>query len=239
MVAFSGSYNDLLNKPTIPTKTSDLTNDSEFLTTIPEEYITDTELNEKGFAKTNDIPSKLPNPYKLKFTGAVSDEYDGSSAKTINIPNSSGGTGGSNEVWKLIDEVITEEEVKQISVGGLDSYGVVYFFAEVPKNEQVYYLGLSLSETENMDWRYVFSQNAVPINQPYFFRGIYYTQSNDSVFCEVGKASQNENNARISNAQSSLTTLITPKYLVLCANDDVINLPIGTRLLAYGIKKEV
>lgn len=29
---FSGNYNDLTNKPTIPTKTSDLTNDSNFLT---------------------------------------------------------------------------------------------------------------------------------------------------------------------------------------------------------------
>ena len=31
-VAFSGSYNDLSNKPTIPSKTSDLTNDSNFIT---------------------------------------------------------------------------------------------------------------------------------------------------------------------------------------------------------------
>lgn len=85
-VAFSGSYNDLSNKPDIPTKTSDLTNDSEFLTAIPEEYITDTELNEKGFAKTSDIPSKLPNPNKLIFTGAVTGEYDGGVEKTINIP---------------------------------------------------------------------------------------------------------------------------------------------------------
>ena len=30
--AFSGSYNDLIDKPTIPTKTSDLTNDSGFIT---------------------------------------------------------------------------------------------------------------------------------------------------------------------------------------------------------------
>ena len=35
---------------------------------------------------------KLPNPYPLTFTGAVSEIYDGSSAKTIEIP--SGGTGG-------------------------------------------------------------------------------------------------------------------------------------------------
>lgn len=32
VVATSGSYNDLLNKPTIPSKTSELTNDSNFLT---------------------------------------------------------------------------------------------------------------------------------------------------------------------------------------------------------------
>ena len=85
-VAFTGSYNDLSNKPTIPTKTSQLTNDSDFLTAIPEEYITDAELEEKGFAKTSDIPPKLPNPNKLTFTGAVSGEYDGSAPLSIEIP---------------------------------------------------------------------------------------------------------------------------------------------------------
>ena len=33
--SFSGDYGDLSNKPTIPTKTSDLTNDSGFLTDVP------------------------------------------------------------------------------------------------------------------------------------------------------------------------------------------------------------
>ena len=32
------------------------------------------------------IPTKLPNPRKLKFTGAATGEYDGSEEKTINIP---------------------------------------------------------------------------------------------------------------------------------------------------------
>lgn len=36
------------------------------------------------------IPSKLPNPQKLKFTGAVSGEYDGSEEKTIDIPTGGG-----------------------------------------------------------------------------------------------------------------------------------------------------
>lgn len=109
-VAFSGSYNDLSNKPDIPTKTSDLTNDSEFLTAIPEEYITDTELNEKGFAKTSDIPSKLPNPNKLIFTGAVIGEYDGVVEKTINIPEGGGELPEQTTIIKIFEYTLSSEE---------------------------------------------------------------------------------------------------------------------------------
>ena len=35
------------------------------------------------------IPTSLPNPYAITFTGAVEDTYDGSSAKTVNIPETS------------------------------------------------------------------------------------------------------------------------------------------------------
>ena len=59
-VADSSSDAYIKNKPTIPTKVSDLTNDSNFLTSIPSEYVTDTELNGKGYAKTSDIPTSLP-----------------------------------------------------------------------------------------------------------------------------------------------------------------------------------
>ena len=47
--SFDGDYNSLINKPTIPTKTSQLTNDSGF--------ITDAALT--GYAKTTDIPTKI------------------------------------------------------------------------------------------------------------------------------------------------------------------------------------
>ena len=110
-VAFSGSYNDLSNKPDIPTKTSELTNDSNFLTSIPEEYVTDTELEEKGFAKTSDIPSTLPNPNKLTFTGAVSGEYDGSAHLSIEIPE---GGGGSNIEIPLVKTVTLDGESVEV-----------------------------------------------------------------------------------------------------------------------------
>ena len=44
----------------------------------------------------------LPNPYPLTFTGAVSETYDGSSAKTIEIPSGGGGSG---------ETIIAEETV--------------------------------------------------------------------------------------------------------------------------------
>ena len=79
----------------IPTKTSDLTNDSGYLTQIPEEYVTETELGQKGYVIEDDIPEKLPSPGILTFTGAVNDTYDGSADKTINIPT--GGGGGTSD----------------------------------------------------------------------------------------------------------------------------------------------
>ena len=64
------------------------------------------------------LKNKLPNPYPLTFTGAVNETYDGSSAKTIEIP--SGGTGGGgalsglaiadNYDIELISHVIIDQE---------------------------------------------------------------------------------------------------------------------------------
>ena len=80
----------------IPTKTSDLINDSGYLTQIPEEYVTETELGQKGYVIEDDIPEKLPSPGTLTFTGAVNDTYDGSANKTINIPTGGGESGTSD-----------------------------------------------------------------------------------------------------------------------------------------------
>ena len=65
---FSGSYNDLTNKPTIPT-----------------------------------IPEALKNPYALTINGTV---YDGSEAKEVTIE---GGGGGSAE-WTLLEDTTIESD---------------------------------------------------------------------------------------------------------------------------------
>lgn len=140
---FSGSYNDLTDKPTIPTEvtpligtTNDLTpkqvydavsagipvkvqhtdstyglfsftafNVSESLNVIVSEivaygngayilcelfgYKSDTVwgFNITTLAEKTDIPSSLPNPNALTFTGAVTGSYNGSGAMTVNIPS--------------------------------------------------------------------------------------------------------------------------------------------------------
>lgn len=102
---------------TIPTKTSQLENDSNFATEgdIP------------------DIPDKLPNPEKLIFSGAVTDEYDGTSEKTIHIPIEQNileksienyyalrrtGKVYQTKLWKIVDNS-TSEGVKQLDNAGL------------------------------------------------------------------------------------------------------------------------
>ena len=48
---------------------------------------------------------KLPNPYPLTFTGAVSGSYDGSSAKTIEIPSGGGSSGSYFGVYTVEEDV--------------------------------------------------------------------------------------------------------------------------------------
>lgn len=82
-VATSGSYNDLADKPTIPSldgyaktsdipaKVSELENDSNYLSSIPEEYVTDTELEAKGYlTEHQDISGKVD---KVEGKSLISD----------------------------------------------------------------------------------------------------------------------------------------------------------------------
>ena len=73
-VATSGSYNDLTNKPTIPNKTSQLQNDSGYLTSIPNEYVTDEELNSKGYLTS--IPSEYITETELNSKGYLTQHQD-------------------------------------------------------------------------------------------------------------------------------------------------------------------
>lgn len=60
------------------------------------------------------IPTALPNPNALTFTGAVTGTYDGSAPVNVEIP--SGGGSGSSENWRLVNTVTTTEDVSDITI---------------------------------------------------------------------------------------------------------------------------
>ena len=59
------------------------------------------------YPKKKDIPTKLPNPNPLTFTGAVTGSYDGTAAVTVEIPESvtelylKSSTAGSTKKFKI------------------------------------------------------------------------------------------------------------------------------------------
>ena len=56
------------------------------------------------YPKKKDIPTKIPNPNPLTFTGAVTGSYDGSEALTVEIPETfilHSSTAGSTKKFKI------------------------------------------------------------------------------------------------------------------------------------------
>ena len=84
--------------------------------------------------------SKLPNPYPLTFTGAVNETYDGSSAKTIEIP--SGGGGGGNELTLLADINFDGNTANGFEYTDLDDVSEIYIVGAEIKS------GLNNSESK-------------------------------------------------------------------------------------------
>ena len=83
------------------------------------------------------IPSTLPNPNKLIFTGAVSQEYDGSSQVVVNIPSGGGGGTGGGEPGRAatitIGSVTSGDEASVENVG--TSTDAVFNFV-LPKGDK-------------------------------------------------------------------------------------------------------
>ena len=93
---------------TVPTKTSDLTNDSGFITSIPSEYITETELETKGYLTEHqsltDYAKKTDIPDVSSFI--TSDDLPTVPTKVSELTNDS------NFITSIPEEYITETELK-------------------------------------------------------------------------------------------------------------------------------
>ena len=112
----------------IPSKTSDLVNDSGFLTSIPDEYVTETELDAKGYltqhqslaeyAKKSDIPDVSNYVTDTELNTAISSAEErvdfklGSYALKTDVPSVEG----------LASTQYVDEKVAAIVVPSLDGY---------------------------------------------------------------------------------------------------------------------
>ena len=125
-VATSGSYDDLINKPTIPSKTSELTNDSGYLNSIPSEYVTETELDSKGYlTEHQDISGKADKATTLSGYG-ITDAY------TKNEVNTKLSTKVDSVAGKgLSTEDYTSEEKTKLA--GLSNYDDTAIKADLAK----------------------------------------------------------------------------------------------------------
>ena len=140
-VAKSGSYNDLTNKPTIPTVPSTLPNPNAltFTGAVNETY--------DGSAARSvaipTVPTALKNPNKLTFKGAVTAEYDGSATVEVTIPEGgSGGTSGNympvNNNYVSDANSVTTTQITKTDNSTLnlpneitrEKWGVIQFVAE-------------------------------------------------------------------------------------------------------------
>lgn len=65
--------------------------------------------------KDVDIPTALPNPNALTFTGAVTGSYDGSEPLTVNIPSSGGGGGSSGGSGKAKSQILIDQEITELT----------------------------------------------------------------------------------------------------------------------------
>lgn len=135
-VAISGDYEDLINKPTIPTKTSDLTNDSGFLTShqdisgkaditdlsnyIPNEnFITGGTIFEGKFSELPAFITSLAGKFS---NGTIT--YKITQDETIDatvLPDTYGSVACAVPLWN-IPEVVIDGNEKNITINSVNPY---------------------------------------------------------------------------------------------------------------------
>ena len=117
-VAFSGSYSDLSNKPTIPTKTSDLDNDSGFITSSAlNGYATETWVGNQGYLTSvswNDVNNK-PTFATVSTTGDYDDLINKPVIPVVNYPVTDVQANGSSVLDGTVAKITVPTNVSDLN----------------------------------------------------------------------------------------------------------------------------
>lgn len=91
------------------------------------------------------IPTALPTPNKLTFTGAVNAEFDGSAPVSVNIPSGGSGASGGG-TWEQFFSMTTAEDVAEILIN-TDNNGNSFSYDEVQL--ALRFMGTTANEKES------------------------------------------------------------------------------------------
>ena len=110
----------------VPTKTSELTNDSGFLTSIPEEYVTETKLTSKGYlTEHQSLDGYVKTEYVDSKTTLEETIFEGVASDTLNDYWTHCSLVDGEGCWVIDKEVIIGENIENpyyIEINGTDIY---------------------------------------------------------------------------------------------------------------------
>jgi len=179
-VATSGKYSDLTGTPTIPSKTSDLTNDSGFLTTsnVYTKAEVNTAINNKKASVTNANATLTPGTNNISI-GSI----DGT-AITVNVPTGGGGSADLSNL-KLGYDNGTIELKNENTVLTTTRISNVYNGYPGLMSAQDYCLLINSREDSLQETVYNSANITIEIGQkvssthPYAYAVTYYSKDND------------------------------------------------------------
>ena len=131
----------------IPTNISDLTNDSGFITAIPGEYITETELNNKNYATTAYVNTKISEAQLGGGSGCSGGVVE-TTVTTSSCGFNSDGSLDSNSSFTHIDTYVNFESVSGGTIIAGTSGWWMFIYYDADKN----YIGSYNPSSVNTDY---------------------------------------------------------------------------------------
>lgn len=203
-----------------------------------------------------DIPTALPNPNALTFTGAATGTYDGSAPLTVNIPEGGGSTGGgSSGTWELIGEVTSDGAGTNTGISipcDISGYKSVFVYAQNLPGETNFRIVMRTTLTWTQaacffgynllgkQGSFTFGAQFGKMNNPWSITGLAYNVANHIFSYGAAESQYNGGTApwRQSEQSNKLPTenWANVKYISLDRNSSTDIVPEGCILRAWGCK---
>lgn len=201
--------------------------------------------------KDVDIPTTLPNPNALTFTGAVTGSYDGSAPLEVAIPSGGGGTGGGDDVFELIGEATSSgvSDASGLTIpfdGSLYKTIIAYAYNLPAGNKKRIIIRKSKAwyDGSPLGWNGVYDTylpSMTNMNNTWGFFGVAIDVGGKLFTLGAAEANTNSGHGyfRFWPQNGALPTLSLSdcKFISLDCNSSSEMLPDGCSLIVWGVRK--